>query len=75
MKLVEYNERTNTLYILTDAIMCDISGMTVKERVAAMTKHFALSYEERIEQSKYKDQIKAEIAKHPNCKISEYSTI
>lgn len=75
MKLTEYDERTNTLYILTDAIMCDTKGLTFKEHCAAMNKHFKLSYEERIEQSKYKDQIKAEIAKHPNCKISEYSCL
>ena len=75
MQLTQYDERTNTLYILTDAIMCNLDGLTIKERAAAIRKHFALSYEERIEQSKYKNQIKAEIAKHPNCKLSEFSTL
>ncbi len=72
MKVAYFDEHDNTVYILTDAIMCDTKDMTYKERAIAMNKHFALSYEERIELSPYKDQIKAVIAEHPNCKISEY---
>lgn len=75
MKITEYDKKTNTLYILTDAIMCDLTGLKPRERSQAIRKHFTLSYEERIEKSKYKDQIKAEIKKHPDCIISEYSTL
>lgn len=75
MEITEFEEKENTLYILTEAIMCDLTGMTYKERRKAMEKHFSLSYEERIELSPYKEQIKAEIAKHPNCKVSEFSCI
>ncbi len=73
MKIVDFDEKENTVYILTETIMCDTKNMTYKERVIAMNKHFALSYDERIELSPYKEQIKAEIAKHPGCKISEFT--
>lgn len=72
MNVTIFNEKENTLYILTDAIMCDTKGMTKQEARKARNEHFKLSYEWRIELSKYKEQIKAEIAKHPNCEISEY---
>ncbi len=75
MKIVDFDEKENTAYILTEAIMCDTRDMTYRERSIAMGKHFALSYDERIELSPYKEQIKAELAKHPNCKISEYTTL
>ncbi len=70
-----YDEKTNTLYINSDIIMCDTEGMTFKERSKAMMAHFKLSMEERINLSKYKLQILDEIAKHPGCKLSEFTNL
>lgn len=70
-----YDEKTNTLYINSDIIMCDTKGMTFKERYKAMMAHFKLSMEERINLSKYKFQILDEIAKHKDCKLSEFSNL
>ena len=75
MQLTWYDKKRNTLYINTDAIMCDTTGMSFRERAKAMDEHFKLSYEERIEQSKYRDDIKQEIAMHPDCKLSEFSSM
>lgn len=75
MKIVDFDEKENTAYILTEAIMCNLNGLTYKERKEKMQKHFELSYEERIELSPYKEEIKAELKKYPNCKISEYTTL
>lgn len=50
MKIVDFDEKENTAYILTEAIMCNLNGLTYKERKEKMQKHFELSYEERIEE-------------------------
>lgn len=73
MKITEFDEKRNTLYILTDVIMCDTKGLSMKEKSKAIQDYFNLSYEERINRSQYKDEILKEIKKHPNCQISEYS--
>lgn len=75
MDFFDYDSKNNVLYINTDIILCDTKGMTPRERAKAIYKHLSLSYEERINQSKYKDVILKEIEKHPNCKISEFSNI
>lgn len=75
MQKFDYDEKTNTLYINTDIIMCDTKGMTFRERCKAMTAHFKLSMEERINLSKYKFEILDEIAKHKDCKLSEFSNL
>ena len=66
MKITIYNEKENTLYILTSAIKPN--GLSLKQGVEYMKK----PYFERIEASPYKEQILAELEKHPNCKISEF---
>ena len=75
MQKFMYDAKRNTLYINTDLIMCDLNGLTVKEKSIAIRKHFALSIEERIKQSKYKNEILNEIAKYKDCEISEFSTL
>ena len=75
MRLTWFIEKDNTLYINTDAIMCDTKGMSPKERSSALSSYFKLSYEERIEKSPYKNEIKKELAKHPGCDISEFTDL
>ena len=69
MKITEFDQKTNTLYIYTPAIMPKSKGW--KEMKAA----FAMSYEERIEKfasDKDKAEIKAALEEHKGCMISEF---
>lgn len=73
MKLTDYDEKENVLYIRSQAILPDTTQMTRQEQREAYEKWFAMGYEKRIDLSPYKDQIKAEIAKHEGCKLSEFT--
>lgn len=75
MEKFDYDSKNNILYINTEIIMCDTTGLTFKERTQAIMNYFKLSYEERINLSAYKEEILKEMAKHPHCKISEFSTL
>lgn len=75
MEMFMYDKKRNTLYINTDIIMCNTAGMTPKERFKAMKAHFDLSMNERINLSKYKNEILKEIAKYPNCELSEFTNL
>ena len=64
--LCEFYPHNNTLAIHSDAITPnDLFGA---HAVAWMRR----PYSERIEESPYRDQINAEIIKHPNCKLTEF---
>ena len=70
-----YSWKTNTLFINSNAILPDTTGMTMKERVRANKAAFALSYEERIERyatEQQKLEIRKALEEHPNCNISEF---
>lgn len=66
MEVTWYNEKDNTLYILTSAIKP--KGLSMKKGIEYMNK----PYKERIAESPYREEIEKELLKHPNCKISEY---
>lgn len=72
MKLTTFDEKKNTLYINSDAILPDTTGMNFLEHCKKYDEWFAKSYKERIELSPYKELIEEELAKHPDCKISEF---
>ena len=64
--LFDYYPHNNTLAIHSDAITpSDLFGA---HAVAWMRRPYA----ERIEESPYRDQINAEILKHPNCTLTEF---
>lgn len=62
-----YNEKRNTLYILTEAITPE----NLKRE--GLREYLSKPYTERIAESPYKIQIEKELKKHPGCKISEYT--
>lgn len=70
MKITEFSEKFNTLYILTDAILP--KGDTIEE----LRKAFKLSYSERIAlyaSDSAKAEIEKELKAHSGCKISEFT--
>ena len=67
MKLSNYNQKRNTLYILTEAILPkNLHGKELRD-------YMSKPYSERIAESPYREQIEDEIKKYPNCIISEYT--
>lgn len=66
MKITMWNEKENTLYIRTEAIMK--AGLGFSEGLAYMKK----PYEERIADSPYREEIRSELSKHPGCTVSEF---
>lgn len=68
MELFWYNPIDDTLYINTDAITP--RSLSYKERGMYLKKPI----QERIAESPYVDKINAEIARHPGCRVSEFST-
>lgn len=75
MRFTKYDEKTNTLYINSMAIMPNTRGLSFKEHHAAMKKAFSMSYTERIDAYAGNDakiEILSELEKHAGCKISEY---
>lgn len=76
-EITMYNEKENTLYILSDVILPEkpkgqLSREQLKKVMEERREYFKKSYEERIALSSYREEIMKEIEKHPNCKISEY---
>lgn len=65
-ELFDYYPHINTLAIHSDAITPN--DLRISEALAWMRR----PYEERIAESPYRDQINAEIAKHPGCKFTEF---
>lgn len=53
-----YDDIKNILYINTNLIMCDLSGLDSKERFKAMRKHFNLNLGQRINLSIKKNDCK-----------------
>jgi len=70
-----YDDVKNILYINTNLIMCDLRGLTPKEKSKAIMNHFRLNMGQRINLSKHKKEIIEEIKKHKGCKLSEFSTL
>ena len=66
MQLFHIDSKHKTLYINSDAITK--KTRTISEGLAYMKK----PYEERIEESPYRDRIKEELAKYPDYQISEF---
>lgn len=64
--LFDYYPHNNTLAIHSDAITPN--DLRITEAIAWMRRPYA----ERIAESPYRDQINAEIAKHPDCKLTEF---
>ncbi|MBR5583121.1 MAG: hypothetical protein IKW21_01185 [Lachnospiraceae bacterium] len=61
MKLTRFDEKSNTLYINSDAITKEFT-----------TEYMGKPYAERIAESPYRDRINEELAKHEGCKIGEF---
>lgn len=61
MKLTRFDEKSNTLYINSDAITKEYSAEYMRK-----------PYAERIAESPYGDRINEELAKHEGCNISEF---
>ena len=75
MRLFNFDEKRNILYINTDVLLGDMSGMTYKEKKQYITNNFKMSYKERINNIKnvrYRDAILTELLKHKDCEISEF---
>ena len=75
MKLIHYDRDNNILYIRTSEISPENFGRMGWNQAS---KIYSMSYEERIE--KYADPelaavIKAELKKHPGCRMSEFTSI
>lgn len=68
MKKFYFDEKQNVLYINTNLIM---QGHKLKEKLEYMKK----TYQERINNSQYKEQINDELKKHPGCLISEFMDV
>ena len=75
MKYTKFDEKRNTLYINSFAILPNVRGLGYKEHGEALGKAFTMSYIERIEayaSEEAKAEILAEMKKHEGCKISEF---
>jgi hypothetical protein len=72
-KYTRFNEKRNTLYILSSVIMPPRGSDSHEIREA-----FRMTYEERLNKycpAQIKEQILEEIRKHKGCKISEFDYI
>ena len=70
MRHTMFDEKSNTLFIETDVIM------PKSQKEYTYKEAFKMSYMERIDafctDPTIKEEINAELIKHPNCKISEF---
>ena len=77
MKYTKWSEKDNTLYIYSDHLLPDTTGMSWKEHSRAYKEAFAMSYQDRLEKfcknPEVKKEIKAEIEAHKDCKLSEFT--
>ena len=70
-----YDPNRNVLYINSEAILPDTTGMSWKEHSKAIKGAFKMSYQERIEAFANEEQKKAileAIATYPEATLSEY---
>lgn len=68
MKLTKYDEKTDTLYINSEAIILQNASIA-----DCMCHAMRKSYRERISESKYCNDILEELEKHPGCNIAEFT--
>lgn len=75
-RYTEFDEKRNTLYILSDCILPNTLGMTAVARHKAYDEAFKMSYPERLEKfcknPEVKKVIQEDIAAHEGCHLSEF---
>lgn len=74
-KYTMFDEKKNTLYINSDLLLPNTTGMDFKTRHKEYDKAFKMDYMTRLEKfcpENVKPIVKAEIEKHKGCKFSEY---
>ena len=75
-RYTEFDEKRNTLYILSDYLLPNTLGMTVVARRRAYDEAFKMSYPERLEKfcknPEVKKAIQTDIEAHKGCKLSEF---
>lgn len=77
-RITRWNASNNTLYVSTDAIMPDTSGMSFKEHCTVRDQAFKLPVLERAKRyAKDSDmrEIMDQLNKHKGCKVSEYMNL
>lgn len=77
-KITRWNASNNTLYVSTEAIMPDTSGMTFRKRCEVRNRAFELPVLERAKRyAKDSDmrEIMDQLNKHKGCKVSEYMSL
>lgn len=78
MRYTSFSEKDNCLYINSNQLLPDTSGMTFKESYKACKEAFKKTYEERLKMyanNECRKEVEEELKKHKGCEISEFLTI
>lgn len=78
MRYTNFSEKYNCLYINSNQLLPDTSGMTFKESYKARKEAFKKTYEERLKlyaNNECRKEVEEELKKHKGCEISEFLTI
>lgn len=70
-----FSERDNTFYINSDLIFPNTKGLPFKEHCKKYDEAFKMTYDERLKKfcpKEIRNEIKKEMKKYPNCKVSEF---
>lgn len=71
-----YDEKTNTLYILTDELLPEVKGMSVQDRRRAYDAAYAMDYAKRLELygcDACKKEVSEQMEAHKGCRLNEFS--
>lgn len=70
-----FSEKQNCLFIHSNQLLPNTSGLSWKEHSRAYKQAFAMSYEERLKKfanEECQKEVKEELKKHKGCSISEF---